>query len=311
VYRHFDSASVQRGVRGNLPTTMWVIDYPLFERIYYALVAGFDVYGTLGHQLAVRLYMDTLRVEGETYFLNFMPEDQRKEMIESWYQGVEYKNIHTVTCRMPTGVKYSSNAPKREFIEHIVDQEIPETAEIAFDQVNYLRADAHYSSVPEQYETLEDFLQGFRAISAPGSALLSHFNDHSANLAYVRIRRDEEDDVVLSIVVNRWHNNVTYLFGEENVLDPAKDRADILPGFIGSYPNYFFDVHESDLPDFLHLLSSKKIEKKDIDRFVSYGINRANPGFWEEYDWFQQRFFRDQPIQAGRFDLNRYYPTAL
>jgi len=37
---------------------MWVVDYPLLERIYYALVAGFDVYGTAGHQLALRLYMD-------------------------------------------------------------------------------------------------------------------------------------------------------------------------------------------------------------------------------------------------------------
>ena len=60
----------------------------LMERIYYALVAGFDVYGTMGHQLAVRLYMDILRVEGETYFLNFLPREKRKEIMQSWYQGV-------------------------------------------------------------------------------------------------------------------------------------------------------------------------------------------------------------------------------
>jgi hypothetical protein len=41
-------------VLGNLPKTMWVVDYPLLERIYYALVAGFDVYGATGHQLALR-----------------------------------------------------------------------------------------------------------------------------------------------------------------------------------------------------------------------------------------------------------------
>ena len=73
VYRHFDSGSSHRGVLGNLPKTLWVIDYPLLERIYYALVAGFDVYGTMGHQLAVRLYMDELRQEGESYFLDFLP----------------------------------------------------------------------------------------------------------------------------------------------------------------------------------------------------------------------------------------------
>ncbi len=311
VYRHFDSASVQRGVLGELPSTMWVIDYPLLERIYYALVAGFDVYGTLGHQLAVRLYMDTLRVEGETYFLNFMPEEKRAEMMQAAYIGVKPKDIHMVPSRMPAAVQYTTDDPRREFIEHIVEKEIPATAGISFDEVNYLSAGEEYPVVPRQYNTLDDVLQGFRAISAPGSAILSHFNSHSANLAYVRIRRDDAADLVLSIVINRWHDNVTYLFGENDVLDPAKDRADILPGFIGSYPNYFFDVHVTDLPDFLKLLSSKKIEDKDIERFISYGINRSNPKFWEEYDWFQERFYKDQPVQAGRFDLNRYYPTAM
>jgi hypothetical protein len=311
VYRHFDSASVQRGVRGELPSTMWVIDYPLLERIYYALVAGFDVYGTLGHQLAVRLYMDTLRLEGESYFIDFMPEDRRQQMIESWYTGVKPKDIHYIPTSMPTAITYSSDDPKQEFIEHVVETDMPAGLHIAFDPVNYLRTGEQYPNVPKKYNTLGDALQGFRAITAPGSAILNHFNDTSANLAYVRIRRDKKEDLVLSIVVNRWHNNVTYLFGEKDVLDPSKDRADILPGFIGSYPNYFFDVDVQDLPDFLHLLSSKKIEEKDISRFVSYGINRSNENFWQEYDWFQERFYKDEPVQAGRFDLNRYYPTAL
>ena len=48
----------------------------MLERVYYALVAGFDVYGTAGHQLALRLYMDQLRVEGESYFLDFLPAVQ-------------------------------------------------------------------------------------------------------------------------------------------------------------------------------------------------------------------------------------------
>ena len=77
VFRHFNSASVHRGLLGDLPRTAWVMDFPLLERIYYALVAGFDVYGSMGHQLGVRLYMDNLRQEGETYFLDFLPERMR------------------------------------------------------------------------------------------------------------------------------------------------------------------------------------------------------------------------------------------
>ena len=311
VYRHFDSASVHRGALGELPRTLWVLDYPLLERIYYALVAGFDVYGTVGHQLAVRLYMDTLRQEGETYFLNFMPEEERSKMLSSWYIGVKKKHLKPVFTSMPTGVSFSSDDPKREFVEHIVNKELLAAAKIDFDPVNYLSKGESFPEVPKQLENREDYLQGFRAISAPGSALLSYFNGYSANLAYVRIRQDEGADVALSMVVNRWHDNVTYLFGEKDVLDSSKDRVDVLPGFIGSYPNYFFDVHERDLQDFLQLLSSKTIADKDIDRFISYGVNRSNEKFWEEYDWFQQQFIKEEPVQSGLFDLNRYYPTAM
>ena len=69
VFRHFDSASVVQGTVGDAPKTAWVIGYPLFERIYYLLVAGYDVYGNVGHQLNSRLYMDFMRMEGEFNFL--------------------------------------------------------------------------------------------------------------------------------------------------------------------------------------------------------------------------------------------------
>lgn len=70
---------------GELPKTIWVMDYPLLERIYYSLVAGFDLYGSPGHQLAVRVYMDSLRQEGETYFLDFLPQERRQQLTQQWY----------------------------------------------------------------------------------------------------------------------------------------------------------------------------------------------------------------------------------
>jgi hypothetical protein len=48
----------------------------------------------------------------------------------------------------------------------------------------------------------------------------------------------------------------------------------------------------------------------DLARLETFGINRANDRFWDYYDWFQNRFFEEQPIQAGLFDLNRYYFNA-
>ena len=51
IFRHFDSASVVKGLVGEPPKTAWVIGYPLLERIYYLLVAGYDVWGNTPHQL--------------------------------------------------------------------------------------------------------------------------------------------------------------------------------------------------------------------------------------------------------------------
>ena len=313
VYRHFDSASVHKGVLGGLPRTMWVMDYPQLERIYYALVAGFDVYGTLGHQLAIRLYMDGLREEGESYFLGFMPEGQRRPMMESWYKGVKPKDVTYYDAGIPTKIEFKTDDPKREFIEEIVNNRILPEVGITFDTVNYMQAGHEFPPLPDQYETMADYLQAFRSVSKPGTEFFTLVNDFNANVVYIRIRKNDGTDAVVSLIINRWHDNVRYMFGEESILDPSKDNADFLVGFHGSYPNYFIDIHQDDLPDFFDLLTN--LNKIDVDeartRFNKYGVNRANKDFWEHYDWFQERFNKDQPVQSGLFDLNRYYYDAF
>ncbi|HEY2733276.1 MAG TPA: fatty acid cis/trans isomerase, partial [Polyangiales bacterium] len=88
VFRHFDSATVVRGLVGGPPKTAWVVDYPMLERIHYLLVAGFDVYGNVAHQLMSRLYMDFLRMEGEANLLAFLPTTRRKQLADAWYRDV-------------------------------------------------------------------------------------------------------------------------------------------------------------------------------------------------------------------------------
>ena len=88
IFRHYDSASVDFGLVGSHPDTAWVMDYPLFERIHYLLVAGYNVYGNMKHQLNTRLYMDFLRMEGEDMFLSFLPSTDRKTIRDSWYEGM-------------------------------------------------------------------------------------------------------------------------------------------------------------------------------------------------------------------------------
>ena len=51
---------------------------------------------------------------------------------------------------------------------------------------------------------------------------------------------------------------------EDDRLDPSKDSADFIKGLIGSYPNYFFDMREEDLPDFFDLLAHFDKSPKDL-----------------------------------------------
>ncbi len=310
VYRHFDSASVHRGALGNLPKSLWVIDYPLFERIYYALVAGFDIYGTAGHQLAIRLYMDGLRVEGESYFLDFLPPEKRNELIRSWYLKIDPEKIGYYPSELPAAIPFATTDPKREFVEQLVDRQLSPAVKITFDPINYLRAGESYPPLPQRFETTEDYLRAFRSLSQPGTPFIALVNNHNANLAYVRIRLKAGGDVAGSIVVNRWHDNVAFMLGEDGRLDQAKDNADFHRGLIGSYPNYFFDIREEELPDFFDLLAHYSQSPKDLARLAKYGINRGDDRFWESADWFQKRLMEEEPIRGGLFDLNRYYYNA-
>lgn len=311
VYRHFDSASVHKGALGNLPKTLWVIDYPLFERIYYALVAGFDIYGTMGHQLAIRLYMDRLRLEAESYFIDFMPPEKRKEIMQSWYGDMNIEKIDFMPSGLPSAIKFETADPKRELVEQLVGKEFLKEAGIAFDKLNYMKAGENYPSIPDTFQSRDDYMRGFRAITKPGTEFVSLINSQNANHAYLRVRLKSGKDVVATFVVNRWHENVAFMFGEDGRLNPKMDNIELVSGMIGSYPNMFLDVKQEDIPDFLNLMANFDLSEKSYVRLAKYAINRSDERFWDTYDWFQKRLLEDDPVNGGLLDLNRYYYLAL
>jgi hypothetical protein len=312
IYRHFDSASVHKGALGGLPRTLWVIDYSQFERIYYALVAGFDVFGNLSHQVNVRRYMDYLRIEGELNFVHFMPPKARAPMIQSWYLGdgaFEDTKTEDLLDDRGTQVEFVTDDPKREFVERVINEHLLDSVGIGFDPVNFQPGGIE-TPMPESFETTEKVLDGFRALTAPGTALLQHLTSTDVNILYVRVQGYEGSDRFISIVINRWHDNVNSLFFEKDRLDPSKDTMDFHSGPIGSYPNYFLDVDAADISDFFDMLENFDASPEYIAKFEKYGVNRSDFDFWETYDWFQAKAYEVEPIRAGLFDLNRYFPRA-
>ena len=312
VYRHFDSASVHRGVLGGLPRTMWVIDYAHFERIYYSLVAGFDVFGNVSHQTNIRRYMDFLRLEGELNFLTYLPQEKRKDIFISWYQGDSIakdvqNNKDNLLDKIGTAFDYNSTEPKQELIEYLVDKHFLKQTKIHFDENNYFRINETIPGLPNHYNNDEDFKQAIRALSKPGLGFVHQIVDTGVNVAYIQVNMKDGSHKVASIIINRWHDNVNALFGEEDRLKPEKDSLDILPGTYGSYPNVFFEVNEVDVPDFFDMLMNYKEEDKYTNKIRKYAISRSNKKFWDYFDAFQEAFYKRDPLNAGLYDLNRYY----
>ena len=306
IFRHLDSASVNFGWIGDYPETAWVIDYSVLERIHYLLVAGFDVYGNVGHQLNTRLYMDFLRTEGEDYFLAFLPADKRGEIRDSWYKGIRVHNkgdegdITWVNQEIVTG--YQSDNPQRELfrtIEHHL-------GDIAGDGDFINRC--HDGECARNKDKT-----GFRADRAMRKAVRmeGRIIQFLPDVAFVRVRMGgkPEDDLAYTMIANKAYKSVSSILESETLVDRRDyefDTQTIVRWLEGSYPNFFYVVDIDDIDRFVDEYYA--IQNRDeYEMFVArYGIRRTNEEFWQYADWFNQQYRREKPMLSGIFDLNRY-----
>ena len=308
VYRHFDSGSVHKGALGDLPRTLWVVDYPLLERIYYSLVAGFDVFSGGTQKILIREYMNRLRIEAESNFLDFLPETVRKETFDSWYIGTASKfvtNYHTTTIE--TAIDYKTEKYKEEFTLMAMDK-----FGVKKDAINYSKDVDYGKNVLKDINTKNEVERAFSYLSQ--SIIPSYviaFDLKYINLAHIRIRMNDGEDLMYSMVINRWHDNVSFIFNEDLRLDPEKDRINFIEGFVGSYPNIYLDLDQQEVPEFFEMLSNHSKESEEyFKRVERFTVNRSAKDFWTVYDWFQNRYYESDKLNAGLFDLNRYYPRV-
>ncbi len=307
VFRHFDSGSVAYGLVGEDPETTWVIDYPLFERIHYLLVAGFNVYGTLVHQVNTRIYMDFLRMEGEDHFLIFLPARQRKNIRDAWYVGLRTGVEKFFTApdgwlKVESVSGYRTDDPQREFYQYITErvagiaQQADAMNRCGVRDCRGLQSDTNSAKVDRAMEIIAQ-MQG---------ANLHAFPD----VTFVKVRMDNpEQDLAYTFIRNKAYKNVTSFLADERERDRSdidKDTMTVVKWMEGSYPNFFFSVALSEIDTFIKRCTAIR-NHGDYERFIDrYGIRRTNPGFWELADWFQEKHKRNKPVLSGLFDLNRY-----
>lgn len=309
IFRHHDSASVRKGLWGKVPDTIWVMDYPLLERTYYELVVNFNVFGSLSHQAQTRLYFDLIRNGSEQNFLRFVPAAQRRALYDQWYQGhaqlkdaIAYTDLDRNT---PTALDYGDTqgnnaAVMRRFAVLLAERAgavsgTPDTLNRC-PQNNCQRPDLG----PEQQE-IQRLLQPL----AQGTGATLPVIQQLPEVSFLRITSAEQR-WVYSLVHNRAHTNVAFMFGEKDRLQPERDDLTIMEGTLGSYPNFSFDVELEALPDFVAALQAARTAEQLHSIADRWGVRRTHPQFWEILSDFRQYVEETDPTQAGLFDINRY-----
>ena len=303
VFRHFDSATVVRGFVGAVPKTMWVVDFPIFERIYYNLVAGYDVFGNVAHQAATRLYMDHLRRQAENLLLNFLPADRRDEIHASWYVGATDSIGYTIVDRLHGGahgtqIPFRTSDPIGELVR-MLEARNPKVSGPP-DLLN--RCAEPPCDRPEATPVerrAERALQPLTGVRGPWVATLPE-------VSLLHVRASVGTDAVYSLVHNRAHTNVAFMFGEENRLVPADDTLTVAPGYLGSYPNFLFEVDVADVETFAQALTTIR-SAVDLEQVVlRWGVRRTSPRMWAAIDWLHDDLRRRRPGEFGILDFNRY-----
>ncbi|NOH82807.1 fatty acid cis/trans isomerase [Vibrio sp. 03-59-1] len=292
VFRHFDSASVVQGLVGDKPKTAWVLDYALLERIHYLLVAGFDVYGNFGHQLITRMYMDFLRLEGESNFLTLLPKDVRHQEQFSWYQNQsaqlsDFLQRNIRPFEQESSEIYKTDDPKSELYDKIVNHLKPVLND------RYDIVDTGFTSSNEAQLQSIDKIKGAGLLPLPQITMLM-------------ITSDGGDDQLFTLLRNNAHQNISSLFDEKSNRDPKHDSLTLVRGVIGSYPAAFWSLEESQIPELVKRLKNLKSEQDYIKLLDRFAIRRSSDKFWPFSDRVHAWYKQNQPTEYGLLDYNRF-----
>ncbi|MDB4977360.1 MAG: Peptidylprolyl isomerase [Myxococcaceae bacterium] len=290
VMRHFDSATVVKGLVGGDPKTAWVVGYALLERIHYLLVAGFDVFGNVGHQLHSRMYMDFLRMEAEFNFLTFLPKARRGVLMESWYRdtGSEVKDqVYGKFAHFDqeSGIPYKTAEPEHELFEQLTER-----VSKVLVRRNGLGT--------EPSETLREALTPLALLEGMAATLMPE-------TSFLEVRGKDGSDKYFTILRDSAHTNVAHLFQEDDRRRPTEDQLTLLRGLVGAYPNSLYSVNEQDVPRFVRAVSELNSSRAYDSLRERFGVRRTDARFWAYSDRLHAASRELAPLESGLFDYNR------
>ena len=122
----------------------------------------------------------------------------------------------------------------------------------------------------------------------------------------VRVEYAGDRREIYSLLRNRAHSNVAFMFGESLRWQPRLDTLTVYPGILSSYPNFIFNLPAADVPIFVAAMEQVKAVA-DLERLVErWGIRRSHPQFWHYFNDLTRYLEETEPVEAGVLDMNRY-----
>jgi hypothetical protein len=305
VFRQHDSASVRKGLIGEVPQTLWWLDFPLLERTYYQLVVNFDVFGNVSHQAQTRLYFDLIRNGAEVNFLRLMPAESRQGYLNDWYQSSGKLKIwldyQAIDRKSPSALRLPGSDPKRGFAETLLERY--GSLNVRPDPLNRCTgAHCHRPGLDAELQRAEQSLSRLAAKPAGGLKVIEHLPEATL----LRLELADGRREVYSLLRNRAHSSVAFMLGEELRYQPALDTLTVYPGVLSSYPNFIFNVQVEQTAEFVTALEQAR-DAAAFEKVVErWGIRRTHPEFWRYFHDMSAYISETEPVEAGVLDMNRY-----
>ena len=305
IFRQHDSASVRKGLLGEIPQTLWWLDYPLLERTYYQLVVNFDVFGNVSHQAQTRLYFDLIRNGAEVNFLRLLPARSREAYLDDWYQNsgklkmlLDYTSVDH---RSPSAIALNGKDPKKQFAEHLLQRY--DRLNARPDPINRCAgAHCYRDGLPKELQHAEQALSRLASRPAGGLRVI----DQLPEATMLRVELSDGSREIYSLLRNRAHSNVAFMLGEELRYQSRLDTLTIYPEVLSSYPNFLFNVKAGEVDAFVKQMEGVR-DAKSFERIVErWGIRRSHPEFWRYFHDLAEHIRETQPLEAGVLDMNRY-----
>jgi hypothetical protein len=302
VFRHYDSATVLKGLRSHEPKTVWVLDYHVFESIYYNLSAGYNVFGPLLHQLNSRLFMEVSRVAAEDLFVSFLPQERRLMTRAQW--------------NLPAPSEKESLV--KQFVD-VISEDITDKLSDAYSFAGLgVKSKIPYRSLSPKSELLSlvkrDLLTASQYSPEDRESQFEGLIKQLEDLPPIVIARLPESSVVLfegreevwTLIHNRGHYNIGMILFENERRKPEDDTLSVIAGVATSYPNMIFKVGSGEEELFVNQVKDLGTQMDVVRLYRKFAVSRRHKTFWDTYNHLKRVTLNPLTGERGGLDLNRY-----